>query len=415
MRQAEVLEAVLPSVLVPRSLLERPDAFGGRVRGDCLMGDLVVREGYAVGLHPSVSEPARLVMPRFAEPHVHLDKCHSIDRMDGIGGNLSAAIDAQRIDKSNWTYDDLRSRAVRGLSELMAAGCAVVRTHIDWSDDPAADAVPLAWDVLGELAVGTSSDVILQRAALTNVEALAARDYAMRCGERVARDGGVLGTFVFDQPNRRKGIENAFRAADHYGLALDFHVDEGLAPDLNGLGIIADVALDYGFSGSVLCGHACSLANLEADDLARIADKLARAGISIAALPQTNLYLQGRRHGTPERRGLTRVKELVSAGVNVVLGADNVRDAFCPIGQHAPLNTLSLAVLAAHLDPPFADHLPMISTHAAKAIGHDPLYVDTAAVGDLLVFDASSTSDLISCAPTPHSLVDSVGERVCPH
>ncbi|MDJ0822175.1 MAG: amidohydrolase family protein, partial [Paracoccaceae bacterium] len=228
------------------------------------------------------------------------------------------------------------------------------------------------------------------------------------CAERVARDGGVLGAFVFDQPNRDAGLANMFRAAEQWGLALDFHVDEGLAEGLDGVERIADAAFATGFEGPVLCGHVCSLANLPQQDVARIADKLAGARISVAMLPQTNLYLQGRRDGTPDRRGVTLVHELRAAGVNVTIGADNVRDAFCPIGRHDPLHVLGLSVLAAHLDPPFGDHLPLITTNARRALGLAPLTVDGAGFGDLLIVDATDTSDLLSGAQ-PRPLSETLG------
>lgn len=399
----------IPGVLVPRSLLADPDRFGGRSTGDCLSGDLLIMDGQAVALEAPEAPATRMVLPRLTEPHVHLDKCHSIDRMQGVGGDLHAAIMAQRADKATWTEDNIRLRATRGLAELIAAGCGAVRSHVDWGEGEEPDQPPMAWHVLGALA--EESQAVLQRVALTGADRMADPDYARRCARRVAHDGAVLGTFVFDQPDRAAGIANCFREADRLGMALDFHVDEGLEPGLDGLEMIADAALETGFEGPVLCGHACSLANQSENDLARITDKLARAGIAVAALPQTNLYLQGRRAGTPDRRGITRVRELQAAGVCVVMGADNVRDAFCPIGRHDPIGVLSLGVLAAHLDPPFGDHLPMITTNARRALGLAPQTVDGAAIGDLLLFDASSTSDLLSGTARPRPLAETIGTR----
>ncbi|MCA0956175.1 amidohydrolase family protein [Mameliella alba] len=396
MTRAEHMDARLPGVLVPRSLVADADRLGGVPQGDCLAGDLVLRDGVAVALERSDMVPRGMVLPKLTDPHVHLDKCHSIGRMQGVGGDLAAAIAAQMADKANWTAEDLAQRARRGLAELKAAFCGAVRSHVDWSDSDDPDAVPLAWDVLGDLSADCG--LTLQRAALTNIDRLADAEFARRCAERVARDNGVLGTFVFDQDSRDAGLRNMFREADRLGLALDFHTDEGLAPGLDGLERIANAALEAGFQGPVLCGHACSMANLAPNDVSRIADKLARAGIAVAMLPQTNLYLQGRNDGTPDRRGVTRLHELRAAGVTVTVGADNVRDAFCPIGRHDPLHVLGLSVLAAHLDPPFGDHLPLITTNARRALGLAPQTVDGAAIGDLFFVDATDSSDLLSGA-----------------
>ena len=400
--------AHLPGVMVPVSLLMDPDGFGGQVLGDCLAGDLVIRDGRAAGLEVGGTQPTRLVLPRFTEPHVHLDKCHTIDRMQGVGGGLNEAIKAQARDRATWTEADIRVRAQRGLQELVDAGCSAIRTHVDWGTAADPSATPLAWDIVGELAEDLTGDIILQRAALTDAARMVEDDYAELCALQVSRADAVLGAFVLNQPNRQDGILSTFRIADKIGAALDFHVDEGLELGLNGLEMIADAALEVGFEGPVLCGHACSLMNFGTADVQRIADKLARAGISVAALPATNLYLQGRNTGTPDRRGITRIRELQDAGVNVVLGADNVGDAFCPLGSHNPLATLSLAALAAHLDPPFGRHLPMITTGARRALGLAPETVDGAATGDLQLFDAQSVTAILGTGRAPRPLVEAL-------
>ncbi|MEY8842484.1 amidohydrolase, partial [Cribrihabitans sp. XS_ASV171] len=96
MNQVRRTATLVPGVLVPRSLVADAAGFGGLPMADCVAGDLVVMEGRAVGLRPSQAAPERLVLPRLTEVHVHLDKCHSIDRMQGVGGDLHAAIAAQR-------------------------------------------------------------------------------------------------------------------------------------------------------------------------------------------------------------------------------------------------------------------------------------------------------------------------------
>ncbi|MDD9926299.1 MAG: amidohydrolase family protein [Rhodospirillaceae bacterium] len=370
------------------------------------MGDLVIRDGRVVGMNASDpgKHPRGMVLPALSECHVHLDKCHTISRMNGVGGDLQSAIDAQARDRVNWTQDDLRVRAMRGLTELVDAGCNLARSHVDWSSGGDATEPPMAWHVLCDIADDMRGRVELQLAALIDLDELADPAIAEAIAKSIAARNGVFGAFVLDQPNRRDGIESAFRVADRFDLMLDFHVDEGLAPDLDGLELIADVAIATGHQGPILCGHACSLMNLNQSSLKKVSDKLLQAGITVASLPATNLFLQGRASGTPDRRGVTRIAELRAAGVPVVVGTDNVRDAFCPLGRHDPRQSLALAALAAHLDPPFGDYLPMISTSARTALGLAPIHVDDAAIGDLVLFDATSTSDLLASTSGPRPL-----------
>ena len=399
---------ILENVLVPCSVIANVQGFGGTRVSDCMHGDLILRNGRAVALQPSAgkAEAARMITPRLTECHVHLDKCHTISRMEGVGGDLAAAIEAQHLDRALWTENDLRQRAERGLRELIAAGCGVVRSHLDWSPDPATGMAPLAWHVLRELVDDYKDRASLELAPLVDTTELIDSERATALGKEIASSGGILGVFVLDQPNRSDAIRAAVRVAEKYDLPLDFHVDEGLQPGLEGLEMIVDILIETGFQGPVLCGHACSLINLSDGPLDALMEKIARSGLTVASLPTSNLYLQGRRTGTPDRRGITRIQELRDAGVPVVVGTDNVRDAFCPLGRHDPRKSLEIAALAAHLDPPFGDYLPMITTEAQKALGHSPTTVDGAVIEDLLIFDAASTSDWLTGTTAPKPLTD---------
>lgn len=358
-------------------------------------GDLQLTQGRARALSPAPPGPSpRIVIPALVEAHCHLDKCHTLHRLGDVGGDLMAAITAQRADKVHWTTEDIRHRAARGLAELVASGCRIVRSHVDWGDGPEP---PLAWQVLGDLAQDDAPGLLLERAGLVGIAALADRSYAETVARTIARDGGVLGTMLLGHPETATGLANMFDLAGRHGLKLDFHVDEGLGdPSYTGLEAIADAALAHGFQGPILCGHACALMDQPPDAVRRIADKLARAGIAVAALPTTNLYLQGRTTGTPDRRGLTRLRELHAAGVPIVIGSDNVADAFCPLGAHDPMAALNLAVLAGHLDPPLDRWLPSITDTAARALGHDPQPIIGSPATRLRLSHAPDLATLIS-------------------
>lgn len=362
-------------------------------------GDLHVLDGrvQAFDQRPPSDTP-RIVMPQLVEAHCHLDKCHTLHRLADVGGDLTSAIAAQLEDKVNWTEADIWARAGRGISELVEAGCGLARSHVDWGNT---SAPPLAWSVLEDLCSDRSDEIDLQLAALVNIAALEDPDCAMSIARRIAETGGALGTFLLDHAEPRQSLVNMFDAASRFGIALDFHVDEGLMPGLHGVELIADVALEHGFDGPILCGHACALMNLRRDDFDRVAEKLALAGIFVAALPTTNLYLQGRTEGTPDRRGLTRLRELADAGVQVVVASDNVADAFCPLGQHDPMAALNLAVLTGHLDPPFDRWLPLITTNAASALGQKPPALVGTSIDTLILSDARNLAELVSgrCGP----------------
>ena len=400
---------------IPIDLLQGGVDFGGETDGDCLRGDLRVRKGRAEGLLPRGQAPTqevafnaegRIAISGLVEVHAHLDKCHTIDRLQGIGGDLERAIAAQGPDKLGWTFEDIHRRASRGMAEFRAAGCRVVRSHVDWGNS--ADA-PLAWEVLAQIRSEQAGQIELQLSALIDLDLFLDPALAEAVLSRIARDDGIAGIFLLGHAQSSPALVTAFSLAERLGLDLDFHVDESLDPGLDGVRQIADQALASGYRGRILCGHACSLINRDAADLARIIDKLARLNVSICALPSTNLYLQGRTAGTPDRRGLTRLRELSAAGINIAVGSDNVADAFCPLGRHDPLHSLATAVLGAHLDPPFGRWLRTVTVDAARAVGATPRWIDDCCIDELWLADARHTAELISQGlSSPQTLGDQI-------
>lgn len=415
---------ILRNVAIPRALVSDAARIAAPAAGDCFAGDLLLVDGVVVEVlpHGTLLGSAerdlggRIVLPRLVEAHCHLDKCHTVARLGAIGGDLHAAITAQQRDKSNWSAADLRRRAERGLAELERAGCAAARTHVDWSmDDVLARQAPVSWTVLGELAGVWADRLTLQRSALLPIDLFADRDHAAWAVQRIAQESDtVLGVFVFNQSQKRAWLANVFELAAAHGLALDFHVDEGLSDGLDGLETMAELAITSRFPLPILCGHACSLANLVGAEQQRVIAQVAAAGMGVVSLPTTNLYLQDRQAGTPQRRGITRLRELAAAGVPLAVGSDNVCDAFCPLGAHDPLAALALAALGAHLDPPYGRWLRLVTTDAWRVLGLPPVYVDQAAAADLLVVDATNTAEVVAGAHRQPLAVWCTGEVDAP-
>ena len=397
------MPTLLRNIATPRSLLANPDRFGGQQDAEMQRGDLLVMGDHVIGFTQSPPEGARtlngkgrILLPGLAEPHLHLDKAFTLPRLGPVGGDLLAAIAAQEADKAKWTDDDLRARATRALHELQAAGVTHARTHVDWGIADAPNATPRAWDLLSEVAQDWAGKVTLTLSCLPGIDAFADPATADRITAEVRRVGGALGAWCLNHPHRAAGFAGAFARAARHGLALDFHIDEGQDETLDGLAMIAAEALRTGFDEAILCGHAVSLMNQTGPHLDRLLDDLASAGISLCALPTTNLYLQSRGQGTPDRRGITRLTEAGARGVNTCLGTDNVQDAFYPLGRHDPLLTLATAVPALHLDPPLSAHLPLVSTHAARAMGLPPGFADRATLTSLFLADATDMPSLLS-------------------
>lgn len=356
--------------------------------------DIQIEGTRIASLVPSQARDGGLVTPLFADVHVHLDKTFTIRRIAENGGAkvdcLFDAIDLMNTDRKNWSEADIRARATRGLEAAFEQGVGAMRSHVDWTTPE----VPTAWPVLNELRQEWKDRLDLQLAALVHGDLVL--DAGSQIAARVAKDGGVFGAFFYRNADLEAKIEEMFRVAVQHDLNLDFHVDEGLEVEADGFSLIVSATVRHGMAGRVLCGHACSLSLRGPDELQRILDAAADAGTALVSLPTSNLYLQDRIGGkSPRLRGVAPLKEARAAGMDVVLGSDNVGDAFYPYGNYDPLAILRLAAPVCHVEP--QEWLDSITSLPSRLIGSEriqPLQVD--GLASFIWHDAEDLTDLIS-------------------
>jgi cytosine deaminase len=76
---------------------------------------------------------------------------------------------------------------------------------------------------------------------------------------------------------------------------------------------------------------------------------IAESGVAAIANPLINITIQGRHDAYPKRRGMTRVKEMLAAGIPVALGHDCVMDPWYSLGSHDMLEVAHMAVHVGHM------------------------------------------------------------------
>lgn len=356
--------------------------------------DIGIDAGRIASLTPSQATGGGFATPLLADVHVHLDKTFTIERIAQKGSAkvecLFDAIDLMNVDREGWNANDIRTRATRGLEAAFAQGVGAMRSHIDWTTPE----MPTAWPVLNELRDEWKDRIDLELAALIHGDIVL--DAGAEIAERVAKDSGVLGAFFYRNADLEAKIEAMFRLAVQHGLKLDFHVDEGLEPEADGFSLIVAATKRHKMSGRVLCGHACSLSLRSPEELSRILNAAADAGTALVSLPTSNLYLQDRLGGkSPRLRGVAPLKEARRAGMEAMLGSDNVRDAFYPYGDYDPLSVLRLAAPVCHLEPD--EWLDSVTTLPARFIGSDRIQaLSEGGPANFIWHDATDINDLIS-------------------
>ena len=206
----------------------------------------------------------------------------------------------------------------------------------------------------------------------------------------------------------RAHVKLCFDIAEKYGAEIDMHVDETDDPFYRTLEMIADEAIARGFApGTVTAGHTCALAAYDDHYAGYVIEKVKRAGINVITNPVTNLMLQGRLDKQPIRRGITRVKELLAAGVNVSFGQDCVKDTFYPYGSADMLQVANVVAHAAQMSLPgeIEKLYDMVTGDANKILKITGYGLEPGCRANLLIIDARDARDAIRLCPPRRTVI----------
>jgi cytosine/creatinine deaminase len=341
----------------------------------------------------------RVLLPGFVEAHCHIDKTLTIDRVENASGTLMEAIINWVAFKPQISRDDYLTRGRRALLMAMRMGTTNLRTHVDVDANGM-----LALEAMLELKQEFSGRVDMQIVALGGPSVNDAEFAAMKLALELGAD--TVGGCPAIRSDPKAEVVRALELAEQFGKPVDLHVDENENPGSLSLETLAEETIARGLEGRVTAGHCCSMAFMDERTAARVIEKVARARINVVTLPACNLVLQGREMN-PTPRGLTRVKQLLEVGVNVVTGTDNVQDPFQPLGNYDLLAASHLTALAAHMTgrAQMLETLEMTTTRAARVLGLEHHGVRVGCNADLAVIDAQSRLEALAQVSTNRMVI----------
>ena len=300
----------------------------------------------------------------FVEPHAHLDKAFLADRISNPAGDLMGAIRGLEAVRATITHEDLVERATRAVHLMSKNGVTSIRTHADTTISGGLSSV----HALLEVKRNCAHFMDIQVAMLLEwpVTGMAGKEHQALARDAISVGIDVVGGCPHLDPDPRGAVEFFVNLAVESGLPLDLHADENMRPESCDLENLADIVLRDNFSHQMNASHCVALSTRSETDIDRIAAKVSAAGITVTALPQTNLFLQERGVSTNQARAITPIHRLQQAGVIVAAGADNLQDPFNLVGRADPLEIASLLMISTHVTADMA--VQMISSDAHQAV-----------------------------------------------
>lgn len=339
------------TVLRPEELTT--DARVGRITGaslpDGTRRDLVVDDGRVA---PSDGGPVSgvtvdasgwMLLPPAADMHAHIDKAYTWHAAGEPEGSLVDAVAAWQRFGHTLDEDAIAAHARRQLQAALRAGVLTVRTHVNYHEG----ADPLR----GLRAVLRVRD---EFRGLVDVQVVAMHSHVRDDGivrEGIAMGADLLGGAPHLGDDPAAEVDRAVRLAEEAGVGIDLHADETLDPASQDLLRIAERTADWPAHMTRSAGHCVALAVQPPERLARILDAAAAARVSIITNPLTNLYLMGWEHPVATPRAVPPLAAILSAGVALAAGGDNVQDPFNPLGSGDMVDVASALVLAGHVSP----------------------------------------------------------------
>jgi len=344
-----------------------------------------------VGIRPGSGGEFRLALPAFADLHLHADRAFAAGPR--LPRSLKDAAELVLDVKSASTEEAIRERCLRLVSRALEHGTLRVRTHVDVDRLSDGRAIRGVLSARAEVSDRLDVEIVAFATKLTDPTSSEGRNRLAAAVEAGADRVGGVPAFHTDP---EASVTALLRLARELGVPADLHIDETTDASALLLERLADETLALGLEGRVAASHCSALAAVATPAARRTIQKVAAAGITVVVQPALNLYLQDRGDATPRVRGVTLVRELVSAGVPVRFGSDNVADVFYPYGDADPLESAFLAALAAHVD----DEEVLL---AGICDGRNRIAMGDRA--DLVLLDASSLRDALSRRPGGRTVV----------
>jgi cytosine deaminase len=203
-------------------------------------------------------------------------------------------------------------------------------------------------------------------------------------------------------------VEIAIDLAERNGLRVDAHCDEIDDEQSRFVEVLATRAARSGLRDRVTASHTTAMGSYNPAYSYKLHRIIARSGIHMVSNPMVSLHLQGRFDDYPKRRGLTQVKELLAAGINVAFGHDDVMDPWYPLGTANPLQVAHVGTHATQMlaRDEIAETFRMVTSRAAAVLGLGDEYgVHTGTVASFLLLPATDGYDAVRRQVRPTHVV----------
>ncbi|KRL01723.1 cytosine deaminase [Liquorilactobacillus capillatus] len=290
----------------------------------------------------------KVLLPPFIDSHIHLDATLTAGQPEwNQTGTLFDGIRIWSERKKELTIVDVKARAKETIYQQLRYGIQFVRSHVD-TTDPQLIALQALLELKEEL-----KDVIELQLVAFPQEGVLSFPKGKELLEQALKEGadvvGGIPHYEFNHFYGADSLKYIISLAEKYNTLVDVHCDEIDDPATRNLEVLATLAYESGLKERVTASHTTAMGSYNDAYTYKLFRLLKLSQVNFVSNPLVNMHLGGRFDTYPKRRGLTRIKELSEAGINVSFGEDDVKDPWNPLGNGDMLDPLQMGVYAAQL------------------------------------------------------------------
>lgn len=348
-----------------------------------------------------IDATGRLLSPAFCDPHFHMDATLSLGmpRMN-VSGTLLEGIALWGELRPVVTKEELVDRALRYCDLAVSQGLLFIRSHVDTSDPRLVTA-----EAMLEVREKVAPYIDLQLVAFPQdgyfraPDGVAALNRALDMGVEIV---GGIPHFERTMDDGRASLEALCRIAADRGLGVDIHCDETDDPMSRHIETLADQTIRFGLEGKVAGSHLTSMHSMDNYYVSKLIPLMAEAKINVIPNPLINIMLQGRHDAYPKRRGLTRVRELMDAGLNVSFGQDCTMDPWYSMGSADMLEVAHMGIHVAQMGgiEDKKNIFDAITLNSARTMGLENYGLEVGCNADLVILQANDVIEALRLKPT---------------
>lgn len=342
----------------------------------------------------------RLISPPFVDAHFHLDAALTAGRPRfNQTGTLLEGIALWEDLKPTLSHDDYVARALQYCDWAVGQGLLAIRSHVD-TTDPNLTGVKALLEVREQVKSYLDLQLVAfpQDGYLRSPVGIPNLSKALDLGVDVV---GGIPHFERTQAEGAESVRLLCKIAAERGLMVDMHCDETDDPASRHVEVLATETLRLSLQGRVTGSHLTSMHSMDNYYASKLIGLMSDADLHVVANPTANMLLMGRQDTYPKRRGMTRVPELMRAGLNVSLGQDSVMDPWGPLNAADMLDVAHMAVHAGHMSgrDQMLSCFKAVTEFPARTLGLEGYGLEPGCHADMIVLQAENPIEAIRLRP----------------